>query len=356
MLLVVGFRARFGRRAAYGVLISLILAVGLVDFHSGVFLSFAPLYLVPITLAVTWMGWRTGCVFSVLSVLARLAGDLAAGGYPMSADKVFWNRTADLGLYLTLVLFLHSLLSLQRELEARVVERTQELSKALAERADLQRQLFDISRRERSSIGHELHDGLGQHLTATSIAAKMLAGDLAREKSGLSVAADNIVRLLQDAIAQTRRIARGLLLSAVEPDALAPELEELAVRMQRDHRIHCVFRLVGEPPALDVSQSSHLYYIAQEAARNALRHARATRIDIVLETRQRELALRIVDNGVGLPANHDSAEGMGLRIMAHRAELLGGSVELLSTKGGGTCVSCRIPIALPPGKSKSSVH
>ena len=89
ILRLVGLGAQIGPGFSVGILLSVLTLIGLIDYYTGVFLSLAPLYVVPITLAVAWVGWRTGCVLSLLSVVVREAGDLAAGGYPISADKVF---------------------------------------------------------------------------------------------------------------------------------------------------------------------------------------------------------------------------------------------------------------------------
>ena len=97
----------------------------------------------------------------------------------------------------------------------------------------------------------------------------------------------------------------------------------------------------------------HLYRITQEAISNAVRHGRASCVDITLEQEAGRLTLTILDNGRGLPPpGGRRPEGQGLRIMAHRARMIGGQLEVASAASGGTRVRCSLdatsPHALPP--------
>jgi signal transduction histidine kinase len=348
VLALIDFGARRGRRSSALIVTGLVLFIGWIGYITGTRFSLYAFYLAPIILSVLWLGWRWGCAVSVACIVMRVAVDLAVGDKDMTLG-IYWNRIGHLSLYLVLVGLLHAFNSLQRQLERRVQQRTAALAQALQARDELQRQLFESGSRERSRIGHELHDGLGQHLTATALAAKMLSSEL--EATGHPGAADagTIVRMAQDGIAQTRQLARGLLLAAIEPDQLVAELEELCGELQKEYGIRCRFTRTGAPRGLDGERASHLYYIAHEAARNALRHARASQIEIELRTRPDLLELGITDNGSGLPGTEASLQGMGLRIMAHRSELIGGRFAITPAPGSGTCVTCAIalPVATP---------
>lgn len=340
LLVLLDRRPSFGR--AMAIILGMVGVIGWLDYLTGVRASLELFYLVPITLSVAWIGWRVGCGIATLSIITRVVGDLLTGAYryPLTA---FWNRLMDLLVYFVLIWVLHALLTLRRRLEQRVRERTAALEQTIVERDQLQTQLFEVSRRERSAIGHDLHDGLGQHLTATSIAADLLASRLAATAHAAEPDARTIVALLQDGIAKTRQIARGLLLSAIEPDELVAELEELTATLGEEHRITCRFQLQGTVRGIDAATSSHLFYIAQEAALNALRHARSSFVEISLVSNTSGIELTITDNGRGLPAQPPQPSGMGLRIMAHRAQLIGGAFALSAVPGGGTRVQCRVP-------------
>lgn len=342
-----------GRVRAVAIVAVVIAAVAWIDYITGPRISFALFYLSPIALSLIWLGWRFACLAAVGSVVVRVLGDLASGGYDAPPLTVFWNRLVEFSFYLIVIRILDSLVQLHRQLDRRVKERTAELEQAIAARDELQNKLFEVSRRERSTIGHELHDGLGQHLTAISFAANHLAGQLTTEAHSASADARNLVRMTQEGIAQTRQIARGLLLAAVEPDELAPKLGELTATLQAEHGATCTFTPAGDPARfLDSARSSHLFYIAQEAALNALRHGQPTEVTIRLQATEQNLELSVIDNGRGLPPASQPKSGMGLRIMAHRAELLGGKFLVVSAPDNGVHVRCVLPLRGQPAATR----
>ncbi len=339
-------RAR-SRAASITIIAGLVAVVGMLDYLTGIRVSLVLFYLIPIALSVPWLGWRAGVVTALASAAIRVSGDLANGGYkyPIVAS---WNRLIDLFMYLVVVMILHALISLLREVDERVRQRTAALQQVIAERTQLQKELSEISREERAAIGHDLHDGLGQHLTATSIAANMLANSLTTAGHPTAKDARTVVNMIHSSIGTTRKIARGLLLAAVEPEELLPELDELASSLGQEFPI--TFRFVHADvmtDRLNSSVSSHIFYIAQEAARNSARHARATAVDISLFGDDQGFELEVTDNGRGLQPDGRSA-GIGQRVMAHRTELIGGGFTIGAGNDGGTTVRCRVPFPPAP--------
>jgi signal transduction histidine kinase len=335
------------RVASVTIIGGLVALVGTLDYLVGVGVSLTLFYLIPITLSVAWLGWRNGCATAVACIVIRVAGDLANGGY-RHPDIAGWNRVIDTFMYLVVVFILNALISLLREVDERVRQRTAALRQVIAERAELQTELFEISRRERAAIGRDLHDGLGQDLTAASIAANLLTNNLAAGGYPAAKDARTVSDMLHMAIGTTRKIARGLLLAAVEPDELLPELDELAAVLGKEYPL--AFRFVHRGVTgdrLSASVSSHLFYIAQEAARNAARHARATTVEISLFENEGGLELAVTDNGRGLPSPNGRSTGIGQRVMAHRTELIGGEFSLGPGSEGGTTVRCRVPLPAP---------
>ncbi len=338
-----GTRMGWGRSAA--VVLGLLALIGAGDYLMGLWLSVQLFYLIPIVLAALWLGRRDTYLVAVLCGLVRVLTDVAGGILEhFEPANVFWNRVGELVVFCAVAWALDAWVSLQRELEERVQQRTAALEQASAARDELQKQLFEISRRERGEIGHDLHDGLGQHLTATTMAANLLANRLATAGNPAADDAHRVVGLLQEGIAQTRQLARGLLLSAVEPADLVPELDELADSIRAQHGIACDFTLHGLLPELNATTTSHLFYIAQEAARNAARHGHPTQVAIELTCGEEALLLMVTDDGTGLRETDGSGPGMGLRIMQHRSELIGAGFAIGPGPDGGTCVRCRVPV------------
>jgi signal transduction histidine kinase len=336
-----------GRRPPYwlslAIIWSQIFFIGLVDVLLGPHVSLRLFYYIPIALAVAWQGWRGGVAASAGSVLVWLVGDFINGSEVVHRNTIWWNATIFFAMFLVMAWVLDVLLGLHRDLEQRVRDRTAALEQEMAARLRLQREILEVSERERSSIGHDLHDGLSQHLAGTALAAQVLAEQLAaRAQPDAAGDARRVVQLVEEGIAQTRRVARGLLLASVKPDRLTAELEELATTTARESGVPCRFAAEGDPIAPDIGTASHLYRIAQEAVRNSLRHARPDRLEIVLAAGGSGLTLTVSDDGAGMPGRRPHS-GLGLRIMAHRAEILHGELAIEARPGGGTRVRCRIP-------------
>ncbi len=168
------------RSRAFAITVSVILvtAIGMVDYLTGYALVFSAFYLLPVGLAAWYAGASFGAAISVLSVAAWLTGDIAAGvNYP-NLFVPAWNGTIALTVYFVVVKALVSLRKLQRELEERVRQRTVALANEMEERTRLEKELLEISERGQRQIGHDLHDSLGQHLTATALASQVLQEQL----------------------------------------------------------------------------------------------------------------------------------------------------------------------------------
>jgi signal transduction histidine kinase len=321
-------------------------AIEIVDYLSGDRLSLLFFYLVPVTLAVAWFGRRVAVVVAFLCLAFRLLGDYYAGGkHPVEA-WAWWNNALAFVGFVLIIAALHALFRLHRNLETRIYERTQELQAALAETRRLQRDLIDVGARERAAIGRDLHDDLGQHLFATALAAKVLAQRLSEREPDAASEAQSIVDWLDQGIAKTRHLAHGLMIASIDPRQLPDELSELAAAHCRGP-LSCAFRMEGRPAVQDDGTAAQLFRIAQEAVRNASTHAQASRIEIVLIADDQGLRLEIVDDGIGTPAESSAATGMGLRIMSHRAALIGGSLSILPATPTGTRIVCRLPLPAP---------
>ena len=306
-------------------------------------------YIVPIILSVSWLGLWWGVGVAWWSAIIRMYGDYAYAGVEISLNERFYhsmaNRLSLLLAYIVVAVLLHELFRLSRQLEERVQARTTALRQAIAARERLQNSLFEAGLRERAAIGRDVHDGLGQHLTATLMASSILARRLEQCSDTLATDARRVEGLIKAGIDQSRQIARGLLLETVRPSEIVSELEELAAEAVHIHRIPCVLTAEGQPERLDANMASHLFYIAREALRNALRHGGCSRISIHLHIDRALAALTISDNGRGLRSGDREAGGMGVNIMSQRAEIIGGVLRIDALPEGGTRVVCHVPLA-----------
>jgi signal transduction histidine kinase len=340
--------APFGVASSIAIVVMLTVLNGWLYYITNGVISLQLFYLVPLILAVSWLGLGGGVLIAVLSALARILGDMGHAGdsFFTAANlvRVGSNRFNGILLHLLIALIIHELILLSRQLEQRVQTRSAALRQAVEAREKLQNSLFEVSRRERSAIGRDLHDGLGQHLTATAMAANILSRRLTTRNDPLAGDARTVESFIKTAIDQTRQMGRGLLLDTIPPDEFVSELEELAAGVTHEQNMPCALTTEGAADRLDITTTSHLFYIAREAVRNAVRHGGASRVAIHLAVSRAVVGLTITDNGRGLDQKPSDGKGMGLRIMAHRAELINGRLEIGGAPGGGTRVDCQVPL------------
>jgi len=322
---------------------ALVAVIGVADYLTGFELSLLVFYFLPVCMAVAAVGWRFGAATAVLSVATWLAGDILAGAHFANPLVPAWNALIALGTYLVVIWLLASVIALHREMEERVRQRTAALTEEIAERQRLGKVVLEITERERRAIGHDLHDGLSQHLTGTALVAQALGARLAARSAEEAPEVVKIVALIEQGIEQTRNLAKGLLLAEIERDGLVTALQDLAANVGAQHRVECVFSCQGAVSLGESGTATHVYRIAEEATRNAVRHGRARRVELRLSSEAGGLVLTVQDDGAGIPPPDRRGQGLGLKIMAHRAAIIGASFKIEALPRGGTAVECRLP-------------
>lgn len=212
----------------------------------------------------------------------------------------------------------------------------------LTERKQLERDVVEASSLEQRRIGQALHDSTGQELTALGLLAETLTQTLDKESSAGVPLAAKIREGLNRALTQVRAYARGLIPVEIDSRGLLAALAELASRTQEIDGVNCTFDSSGNVTIGDNQVCTHLYYIAQEAVTNALRHGKPRNIAISLEADSSSVTLRVRDDGIGLTSAPSEAKGMGLNIMRYRAGLVDGHLAVERGKPAGTVITCRL--------------
>ena len=214
----------------------------------------------------------------------------------------------------------------------------------ITERKEMESALLEISGREQRQIGQDLHDGLGQHLTGIAFMSKVLAQQLAESEAPQAPHAAKIVRLVNDAINKTRELAHGLVPVFSDAQGLMSALQQWSVEVEDLFHITCRFECPAPILVTDVGVATHLYHIAQEAVNNALKHGEPRTIVLSLARDGDIGSLTIADDGRGIPELAGSHPGLGLRIMSHRANMVGGSLDVGRGQPHGTVIRCRFPL------------
>jgi len=218
----------------------------------------------------------------------------------------------------------------------------------VTEQRRLEREILQVSSNERRRLGHDLHDALGQQLTGIGFLSKALERTLSDRSLPGAADAARIVSLASDAVAQARRVAKGLMPVDLAETGLVEALLRLADDTRELFDVECQCLTRGRAPVRDNVVATHLYYITQEAVNNAIRHGKARHITIKLKTHgDEDPRLVIKDDGKGFSLHPGRKRGLGLRIVRFRAEMCGGSVSVLPNGPKGTKVVCRFRNARP---------
>ena len=207
----------------------------------------------------------------------------------------------------------------------------------------LETEVLKISEREQARIGQDLHDGLGQHLTGIALLCQALQEKLGQKALREKVDATQIKTLVDDAIKQTRTLARMAHPLDLESDGLYVALETLASKAGEMFHAACKLEVFTQWEVTDPYTALHLYRIIQEAITNSIRHGKAKVVRIRANQEGNHLVFSVKDDGIGI-RSHVENGGMGLRIMQYRARMIHGSVDLRNDSSGGAIVTCTIPI------------
>ncbi|HWA25539.1 MAG TPA: response regulator [Lacunisphaera sp.] len=220
----------------------------------------------------------------------------------------------------------------------RTIQASAALQAEIRERRRLEKEILEVSENEQRRIGQDLHDGLGQQLTAIEFMCQSLVGDLEKSNPQIAPRLARIAAFLREAISQTRALAHSMAKFQLDANGLRAALEELVEQAGHTGSLRAHFACPEAIVLPDGDVALQLYRITQEALQNVIRHSKAREVTVSVRRDAAGLELLISDNGIGYAAR-DSA-GMGLRVMRHRASVAGGKLEVGPGPKGGTVVRC----------------
>jgi PAS domain S-box-containing protein len=221
------------------------------------------------------------------------------------------------------------------------------LASSRAQLRDFAGRLRSASEKERSFIAREIHDELGQALTALKMDVFSLRNGLpASTRERIEPETREMEVLIDAMIDKVRNLAAELRPAVLDNLGLAAAVEWVVQRFARRTGIRCELDLPTEPLGIDSDRSIDLFRILQEALANVARHAAASRVDVHLRATAAEVVLEVHDNGRGIsPSQVDSVQSFGLLGMRERALFWGGEISIHNGPRGGTCAIVRIPLA-----------
>ncbi|MDX3893203.1 sensor histidine kinase [Pusillimonas sp.] len=200
--------------------------------------------------------------------------------------------------------------------------------------------------RDIARIAQELHDELGQTLTALNMELSQLEADCAQDRPGPAERVPAMRGLLKTSLASIRRIASDMRPAMLDDLGLFPALEWLASDFASRYGIDARLCIQKDIPQPCGETATALYRIVQEALTNVARHARATIVEVGLHRRTPDIVLSVRDNGVGVTPERlarASLESLGVRGIKERARQLNGSVTIQASEGFGFRLEVRLP-------------
>lgn len=204
----------------------------------------------------------------------------------------------------------------------------------------LEREVIDADERDRIRIGQDLHDDLVPHLIGLEVMYKLLRRRMGDDIEEAEKQAEKVQAVITDAIAKTRALSRGLSPVHLVEEGLEMGLRQLAEMEMTIFGVPCEVVWQGVV-ALDTTTAVHVYRIVQEALNNAVKHANADQLSIKGAVVGDTAIFEVADNGYGLGDYH-AKRGMGMKIMAFRAQIIGGNLDVADSSTGGTLVRLRV--------------
>lgn len=202
---------------------------------------------------------------------------------------------------------------------------------------------------ERQRIARELHDSTTQNLTAivhkTELCSKLMETDPVKCKLELFSIGQTLRKIIED----TRGLIYDLRPMSFDDIGFDVTVERALDRFQRFHRMECSYHIEGEPYPIDSVVQITLLRVIQEACNNAVKHAKASNLDVTVTYTEKQVVLSIEDDGIGFDVSavsnetRDDNSGFGLSMMRERVYLLSGKIEIQSSPGEGCTITVVIP-------------
>jgi signal transduction histidine kinase len=263
----------------------------------------------------------------------------------------------------------NDIIELNKALEDRVKRRTAELQKAneelkqsIAIRQELEKErkqhhqallnaVIQGQDQERQRIASELHEGLGQTMYAVKLYFESFLKKIQKGEAPSQEMIDSIKSFLDQTIDEVRSISHFLRPGFIADIGLTAAIVTLCNKLSASSsvQIHCT--ILEEPQGLGLNEQTSIYRIVQEILTNALKHAKPETIDITIGKTDNGMSLIITDDGLGFDLEAArKKEGIGLKNLTARVELLGGEIEINTAIGKGTQILIEIPLPVTAQK------
>jgi signal transduction histidine kinase len=226
------------------------------------------------------------------------------------------------------------------------IEQQAKLDAEIANQKDIRtKAILEAEEKERRRIAQDLHDGVGQLLSAAKLNLSNLESKITIATEEQKVAMENALTLVDDSVKEVRAVSHNMMPNTLIKLGLGSAVREFITKLGNAPTLKVDLEIVGLDTRLENQVETVLYRVIQEIVNNIIKHAKASRISMQLIRHESELNIMIEDNGIGFDTNKlDNFEGIGLKGIQTRIEFLNGSVHFDSTVGRGTTVIIDVPL------------
>lgn len=235
-------------------------------------------------------------------------------------------------------------------LQSQTITHLKEVTGARQELRNLSARLVETQENERKNISRDLHDAVGQSMSAVQFELHDLRVALASSPEALRNRVDRIREQVESSVAMVRNMALLLRPSMLDDLGLATALEWQGNQVSRSTGVRVAFSAEGAEQEVPEEHKVCIFRIVQEALNNVCKHARASSVEIALRYGEKNISVTIRDDGRGFRTPRNG--GLGLIGMQERAEALGGHVEVTSELGRGTAIEATLP--MPPSTAAAN--
>lgn len=330
----------------YLTVLALISVVGYADFEAGEEISFSIFYMLPIVYAAWFINPEAGFMAAIISASVWFTVEVKQHP-PFSSEWIpVWNALVRLAFFILGIELVRLIRKTELRLLHEVTRRTRTLRAESDRRRRLERELMEVTAREQLRFAQDLHDGLGQYLSALAFHARMLSDDLRQHGAPQLAQAERIVGIIRTTNQTIRRLDRAMRLPVPTGGGFAAAIRALAEEFQQLTGVPCDLELTDATDGLDPFRVQMLLRIVQEAMNNAVKHGTPKRITVSMVLVNGMLHTCVIDDGVGLLHKPDVESGTGLQIMKLRAELIGSQLSLRANGDAGCIVECILPLPI----------
>lgn len=337
----------------------LVLFLGLIDYYTTSEISFSIFYLLPISFAAWYTSKWYGILFSLLCAVIWYTMDSLSPHVYSNPAIPYWNGLVRFGFFVIVVALISKVKSLKENLEISVLQRTKDLihetnmhkqtkeeTIAINNRLrELNRTIETIKEEQNSRIAREVHDELGQSLTAMNLELMWISKKYSTNED-LVARMSMLSGLVGDTINTVRKISTDLRPRLLDQLGLFPAIESQLKDFTKRTSIETVCSFPSQDVNLKGTASTTIFRIFQEALTNISRHSECTLVNAEFTMPdEHTLVMSVKDDGIGFEKKSEvTSKGMGLLGMNERAHILGGTLEVISSPGSGTEIILRTPL------------